>query len=127
MYFTETDDIPEDPIELNAAFEAEYDANEYETKISNLLRHARARLEEKNPSSARTWDEAVQELRKGDHYLLVLLGDFANVHVPSQKILGWSFWKLLGISFLALLIGLIALAIFLHHLDNSGTGAHHAF
>jgi hypothetical protein len=40
-------------------------------------------LKTENSSSARTWDEAVAELNKGDHYLLVLLD-----HGPSK-------WQLL--------------------------------
>src|ERR1041385_1148455 len=71
MYFTETDECPEDPYALNDAFEAEYDTEEYQKKISRLLNRAHARLKNENPSSARIWDEAIEELRKGDHYLLV--------------------------------------------------------
>ena len=48
------------------------------------MRHAHARLRKQNSSSARTWDEAVAELNKGHHYLLVLLD-----HGPSK-------WQLLG-------------------------------
>ena len=70
MYFTETGECPEDPIALNDAFETEYDTEEYEAKISKLMRHACARLKKEDPSSARSWDEAVEELSKGDHYLL---------------------------------------------------------
>jgi hypothetical protein len=72
IYFTEWDDSGGDPIALNEEFEAQYNAEEYEPKIAELMRHAHARLKE-NSSSARTWDEAVAELNKGDHYLLVPL------------------------------------------------------
>jgi hypothetical protein len=40
MYFTESGEMPDDPIELNDAFESEYDSSEYEAKIGNLLRQA---------------------------------------------------------------------------------------
>lgn len=52
MYFTETDECPEDPIALNDAFEAEHDADKYEEKVSRLLRQAYAPLKKESPSSA---------------------------------------------------------------------------
>jgi len=118
MYFTESGEMPEDPFELNTAFEAEYETAQYETKISGLLRHAHARLKKQDPSLARTWDEAVQELRKGDHYLLVLLDQVPIDSAPRQGFLGWSFWKLLGISILILIIGMVIFVIILHHTDS---------
>lgn len=72
MYFTETDECPENPIALNDAFEAEYDMGEYEAKISKLMHHAYRRIKKENPEGARQWNEAIRTLRKGDHYLLVL-------------------------------------------------------
>ena len=75
MYFTESGYVPEDPINLNEEFEAEYNSDEYEAKISKLLHHAHARIKKENPEAARRWKEAIRELGKGDHYLLVLLGE----------------------------------------------------
>lgn len=118
MYFTETGECPEDPIALNDAFEAEYDTDNYEEKVSGLLRHAYARLKKENPSSARTWDEAVQDLRKGDHYLLVFLDDAPIGYASNQSLFGWSFWKLLGIGILILVIGIVVFAAVLHHADS---------
>jgi hypothetical protein len=118
IYFTESGECPEDPIALNDAFEATYDTEEYEKKISRLLRHARARLKKENPSSARTWDEAVQELCTGDHYLLVLLDHAPIGYAPSQRLFGWSFWKLLGAGILILVIGMVVFVIMLHYVDS---------
>jgi len=75
MYFTEIEEMSEDPIKLNEEFEAEYDSDEYEGKISKLLQHAYARIKKENPEAARQWSEAILELRKGDHYILVLLNE----------------------------------------------------
>jgi len=72
MYFTEIEEMPEDPIKLNEEFEAEYDSGEYEAKISKLLHHAHARIKKENPEAARQWSDAIRELGKGDHYILVL-------------------------------------------------------
>jgi hypothetical protein len=78
MYFTETDECPEDPIALNDAFEAEYDTDEYEAKISKLMHHAHSRIQKENPEAARQWNEAMRGLSKGDHYILILCGGGFN-------------------------------------------------
>jgi hypothetical protein len=51
MYFTESSYVPEDPIKLNDEFEAEYDSDEYEAKISKLLHHAYQRLRKENDAA----------------------------------------------------------------------------
>jgi hypothetical protein len=74
MYFTESDPKScDDPLALNGEFEAQCDTAEYEAKMSLIIRHAYQRLKLEDPGGKRTWDEAVRELRKGDHYILVLL------------------------------------------------------
>ena len=74
MYFTESDPSScDDPFALNDEFEAQYDTDEYEAKISGLLERANTSLQDGNATDP--WDEAVAELRRGDHYLLVLLND----------------------------------------------------
>jgi hypothetical protein len=74
MYFTESDPSScEDPVALNDEFEAQYDTPEYEAKISELLQHAYDRLQD--PKQKELWDETVSELRKEDHYLLILLDE----------------------------------------------------
>jgi hypothetical protein len=72
MYFTESDDSCENPLELHEEFEAKYDTAEYETKISRFLHHALGRLKDEDPEKSRIWNLAIRTLRKGDHYLLVL-------------------------------------------------------
>ena len=75
MYFTESDPAScPDPLALNDEFEAQFEMGEYEAKIFGLLEHARERLRKEDPGRTRHWDEAVGELMKGDHYILVLLG-----------------------------------------------------
>jgi hypothetical protein len=77
MRFTESPDASEgsleDPFTLNSEFEAEHDREEYEAKISDLLKRSHKRLKKEKSDKARTWDEAVKVLKKGDHYVLVLL------------------------------------------------------
>jgi hypothetical protein len=125
MYFTESGEVPEDPIKLNDEFEAEYDSAEYEAKIARLLIHAYRRLKKENPETARSWDAAIRELRKGDHYILVMWGQRSSVERPPHD-----FLKLLGASLLVVVVGM-ALMIFLLELSdrynihwNSGPHTH---
>jgi hypothetical protein len=114
MYFTESSDATEDPYQLNEEFEAKYDNEEYEAKVSQLLRRARTRLEKENPQAARLWDEAVGVLRKGDHYILILLGVSSIIERPPLDL--WKFndiLKLIGTAVLLVGVGL-ALVIASH-------------
>jgi hypothetical protein len=72
MYFTEGPDAVEDPVKLNDEFEAQYDSEEYESKIARLLHHAQARVKKEDPEKALLWNNAIRTLKKGDHYILVL-------------------------------------------------------
>ena len=46
----------------------------YEVKVSKLLHRVHARVKRENPETARTWNDSIRILRKGDHYILVLWG-----------------------------------------------------
>ena len=72
MYFTEVGTMSEDPIQLNEEFEAQYETDAYEAKVSKLMSDAYDRLKKENPQQAHDWDQAIKTLRKGDHYILVL-------------------------------------------------------
>src|ERR1700683_2179155 len=107
MYFTESDSVScENPLELNDEFEAECDTGEYEVKIARLLQHAYDRLTVENPERKRMWDQAVGELRKGDHYFLVLWDSKAARERPkhdSLKLVGTAMLVVAGIGILVLL------------------------
>jgi hypothetical protein len=82
MYFTESDPVScPNPMELNDEFEAQYDVDEYEEKTNRLLHSAYKRLKEENSEKIRQWRDALSELKRGDHYILVLW----NVDVPSSS------------------------------------------
>ncbi len=97
MYFTESEDAVENPIALNEEFEAQYDTAEYETKIAGLLGRAYDRLKEQGSATIQIWDEAIKELKKGDHYIIVLWGE----RHPAKPL---GFWKGLGVSFVVAVI-----------------------
>ena len=72
MYFTESGYVPEDPIKLNEEFEAQYDTQEYEEKISKLLKNAHKRISAESEAKRQTWDDAIKVLGAGDHYIMVM-------------------------------------------------------
>lgn len=115
MYFTESDPPScNNPIDLNAEFESQYDAKKYEHKISQLLHHARKRLKHQNPEQLRNWNEAVRTLRKGDHYILVLLDAG-----PESDQQGPRMWMVIGLG-IGLGIGMALLAMLGIILDRHG-------
>jgi hypothetical protein len=74
LYFTEIHPSLPDIREVNAEFERDYDADEYEHKIAQLLSNARARDTDISPSQEHAWNEALDALKKEDHYILVMVG-----------------------------------------------------
>jgi hypothetical protein len=108
MYFTESDAAScDNPIELNDEFEAQYETKEYETKISRLLHHAYKRLKEENPERARNWDQALRTLRKGDHYLLVMVDQSNESGVAWWMPILWG----IGISILIFILIFVEIAL----------------
>jgi len=75
MYFTESKQALEDPATLNEEFEARYNTPEFEKKVSRLMSHAYKRLRKEDREKALQWSKAIGALRRGDHYILVLVGD----------------------------------------------------
>jgi len=108
MYFTESDPAScDNPIELNDEFEAEFQTKEYEAKISRLLHHAYRRLKKENPERARNWEQAIQTLRKGDHYLLVMVDQSSESGVAWWMPILWG----IGISILIFILIVIESAL----------------
>jgi hypothetical protein len=104
MYFTESEDAVEDPVVLNSEFEAQYDTAVYETKIAGLLGRAYDRLKEEGSATIQIWDEAIKELEKGDHYILVLWDE----RRPAKPL---GFWQGLGVSFVVAVVLFLLMAL----------------
>ena len=113
MYFTESDAAScANPLDLNSEFEEQYDTEEYEGKISQLLHHAYKRLKHEDPEKLRNWNQAVHTLRKGDHYILVLLDVDSELVQRGPRIFVAIAWGIgLGIA----LVALMMLGIILDH------------
>ena len=108
MYFTESSYVPEDPIKLNDEFEAEYDSDEYEAKISRLLHHAYQRWRKENDAARKNWDLAIKCLRRDDHYLLVMWDLAPSTWTPVRD----------SLRLLASALGIIALAFLVFYFSQ---------
>lgn len=79
LYFTEVHPSLPDIYEVNAQFERDYDSDEYEAKIAGLLKNARDRDRQSSPSREQDWKDALDALKKEDHYILVMVGQAFGV------------------------------------------------
>ena len=73
LYFSETDWTLPDMKEVSAEFDRDYNQNEYEQKIANLVRKITSSDHSQSQTDTEAWDEAVEKLSEGDHYLSVLV------------------------------------------------------
>lgn len=73
LYFSETDSSLREAGKLSADFDQNCDPNEYEQKISGLVRRITARDQRQDRAAQAAWDQAVLKLSEGDYYLLILL------------------------------------------------------
>jgi hypothetical protein len=113
LYFTETGWTLPNMLEVNAEFEQAYDEDEYERKIADLVRRIEERNETEGESEQGPWDEAVEKLSEGDHYLLVLINPKLASSGVTQRPTG-DFRRLI-LTALACSFGLILLMALLAH------------
>jgi hypothetical protein len=73
LCFTEVHVSLPDIYEVYAEFESSCDSDEYEAKVASLLRNARDRDRNESSSREQTWKDALDALRKEDHYILVMV------------------------------------------------------
>jgi hypothetical protein len=73
LFFSEGYPTLPDMMEVNEEFEAQYNNEKYEKKIRKLSRKAFEHDREESPESIQLWREAIQVLKKEDHYLLAML------------------------------------------------------
>ena len=79
--------LPEIP-EVAEVFDREYDEPEYERTISGLIRRARKRSDKRK---SQLWSNAIKRLRRGDHYLLVMIDEAGGQF-------GWSRGEIIVVS-----------------------------
>lgn len=73
LYFSETGWTLPDMKEVSAEFDRGYDQVEYEQKIGGLAATLQAHLEIEGEQARQAWDQAIEKLSQGDHYMLVLV------------------------------------------------------
>jgi hypothetical protein len=110
LHFTEVHPSLPDIYEVNAEFERSYNLDEYEAKITNLLRSARDRDRNESPSREQLWKDALAELSKEDHYILVMVysafPDYRKIIVPTHRIRDYAIYIAIGVGVVLTCIGI---------------------
>jgi hypothetical protein len=82
------------------AFDRYHEAVEYELKMTNLIRLARADVASGGPEEWAGWNEAIQTLGREDHYLLQMIA--ASEGPIRRHVSRWKLWLaalvILGVS-----------------------------
>jgi hypothetical protein len=73
LQFSEAHPSLPDLYAVNAEFERDYDADEYENKITGLLKNARSRDAKAAANAEQEWEAALEGLEGEDHYILVMV------------------------------------------------------
>lgn len=107
MYFTASAWAPPGMWEVNEAFERSYDTPTYEAKIARLAAIAREHVSDSG--EIQMWVEAVQVLRREDHYLLVLIAASSSSYSRTEL---KDRTKLVGTALLIVLLILVGIVLF---------------
>jgi hypothetical protein len=73
LYFSESSPTLPDIMEMNEAFDRDYDRAEYENKIARLIVKLRQRFRKADKKCLETWLDATRTLKKEDCHLLVMV------------------------------------------------------
>ena len=110
LYFTEAHPSLPDIYEVNAEFERDYDSDEYEAKIAGLLKNARDRDSRSYPDWEQEWKDALEVLKKEDHYILVLLycafPEYRKSLLPTHRVRDYLIYIAIGIAVVLVAIGI---------------------
>jgi hypothetical protein len=74
LYFTESGWTLPDMASISEEFDNRYNQNEYEKKIARLIRKAAKHDHRESREEYDGWWSAIRVLKKGDHYILVMIG-----------------------------------------------------
>ncbi|SRR6266567_863523 len=74
LYFTESGWTLPDMTAVYEEFDREYDQNEYEKRIANLIRRADKHTRKESSDEYEAWWAAVRFLKREDHYISVTIG-----------------------------------------------------
>jgi hypothetical protein len=85
LYFSESGWTLPDMKKVSAEFDRDYDQDQYEEKIASVVRRIQTVLLNENAQDLASWNEALEKLSDGDHYLLVL-ADAAKPAAPKGNV-----------------------------------------
>jgi hypothetical protein len=104
LYFTEVH--PSFPVyEVNAEFERNYDGDKYEAKVAGLLKRARDRDRKVSTAGEEHGTDALDELRKEDHYILVMVRQaFGSAPSSKSRLRDFLIYIAVGIGIVLLLV-----------------------
>jgi len=109
LYFTEAQPSLPDIYGVNAEFERDYDSDEYEAKIAGLLKNARDRDTHSSTAGEQEWKDALDILRKEDHYILVLLycalPEYRRSLLPTHRVRDYVIYIAIGLAVVCACIG----------------------
>jgi hypothetical protein len=100
LFFSESYPTLPDMAEVAQKFESEYNDEEYEKKIAQLSKSAYQRERNESPETAQLWKDAIEVLKKEDHYILVMI---------DQPRASGDWWKLILTAFLVVVVGAFVL------------------
>jgi hypothetical protein len=75
LYFTEVHPSLPDIYAVNAEFDRDYNSESYEARIAKLLSAARTRDSQQSSDREPEWKDALDALKKEDHYILVMTAE----------------------------------------------------
>jgi hypothetical protein len=89
LLFSEVGWAPPDIMEVNDEFDRQYDQNDYEKKISTIIKHLDRRLQKDSPAEYDDWKSAVQYLKPKDHYVNIMIQQ-AGVRPTGDRLKLWA-------------------------------------
>jgi hypothetical protein len=115
LYFSETDWTLPNMMAISQEFDQNYDQDEYESKIGQIVLRIRNQPDANLDDS---WDEAVHRLLDEDHYLLVLIDGASKSSSRPVKMSRGDIFRLILASVVVVAIW-IPLSFFVYsHVDN---------
>jgi hypothetical protein len=107
LYFTEGHSSLPDIYEINAEFERSYNSDEYEAKVVKLLKNARERDSRLSPIREQEWKDALDALKREDHYILVMVGQafgFGSTSASGHRARDFLIYIVVGIGIVLLIV-----------------------
>jgi hypothetical protein len=108
LYFSETNWTLPDMMEVSQQFDREYNQDQYEKTIAELVRNATEHDRKQAPEEYEAWRAAVRILQKEDHYILVMVNFSSTEGTAAGVPPRWDQLKLFiaGVFIAAVLVGL---------------------